>query len=1232
MSVDITAIGLGVDTSKLTKGTKELDNFGKSANKAATQADQSTKSMGAMTSVAGRLAVVLGAAGLGAALIKTIDSYTKYNAQLKLATQTQEQFNTAIADVQRIARTAQTDISSISTLYARLNSSLREVGVTQAEVARITENVGLALKVSGAGAGESASAILQLSQAFASGVLRGEEFNAVSESAPVLMRALAQSIGVPIGQLRALAADGKITGEVLNRAFSDQKLLDSFRLQSQEIQTLGGAYQVLKNNIQTSIGQFDKATGFSKTLASGIIFLSENVGLLATAFGAVVAAAIAVNWTAIIAGASGILALLAGPVGIVALIGAASIALLKFGDDSETAYGKARKEANEYLKKQKEVNKELGAKSEQGQNTTLAQLKADRELALKAYNDQRLTVKTFDKQVRADAIASAKLTFEILDKQYTDLFSKLQASRELAGNKIAGQAAITYGVNISPNFGATVETQNVDEIHKRQEEALRRDKELQDNRNELADKAAKREEEVRKYLFNLKNELDDEATKRYNQAEKISKDLRIKNEKEVAEARAKYMAIEQDRANDNFKEAQEAYKKQAEEYNKIFDRANENLSRSLTDSIVRGFESGEKFIDNFKKAITTAFRSYFVNIGVNFAQNALSGVASKLGGAVLQSLGMGNAETAQGGGFGSVFKDLGSIFTTSNQSIIGGIESLGGSIADGMGGIRDTIGGYLGANASMLANVASYGGAILQLSQGNWAGAIGTGIGTALGGPIGGAIGSFLGGAVGGLFGGSKAKRPVYISSASSTLDSGKFSSTFGTLAGQPKQVKSLGADANLESVNKAFSESLSALLGGFGMNEKISTSIRLWKRKAALGWFNASFGEGADIALYSDLGRGDVNAAFQSFFNRVLGEGLVSAIQKTKIPEGIKQLFAGLTDTAQVTNMINAAISLNKANDALVKSFNITAEQTAKVAMVSGLAGDELVKVIAAMVDAANASRTIGDALFELRNNLKDALGGTIYSSLTEFDNALKGIDKTTQEGLKTFYELFSLRDEFAQFQTQIDNLKSGVRGSLFNVVSDAEKQAMMQEDLAKMFAKLNLEVPDSIAELIALGKSIDYTTAEGLNLASVFPSLVNAFNETQGAVESLMNTLRDSSKFASSFEFNRYTGLATNYGASFANNFVDSLPSYDVGTPYVPADGPAMIHKGEAIIPAKDNAIMQQSSIFDNEGIRAELRSIAISVMKSERSLDRLQKDGFIIRDVDANGDTQIINVTVV
>src|SRR5574338_476149 len=87
----------------------------------------------------------------------------------------------------------------------------------------LTERISQALRISGASATETQSALLQFGQALASGVLRGEEFNSVVENSPRLAKALADGLNVPIGRLRKLAEEGRLTADVVVNALMSQK-------------------------------------------------------------------------------------------------------------------------------------------------------------------------------------------------------------------------------------------------------------------------------------------------------------------------------------------------------------------------------------------------------------------------------------------------------------------------------------------------------------------------------------------------------------------------------------------------------------------------------------------------------------------------------------------------------------------------------------------------------------------------------------------------------------------------------------------------------------------------------------------------------------------------------------------------------------------------------------------------------------------------------------------------
>jgi tape measure domain-containing protein len=256
---------------------------------------------GAVSRAADLMKGALAAIGIGAGIseiIRMSDQYTKFTAQLRLATQSQREYVAAYGDVKRIANSAQQDLGATGALYARIANGTRELGISQKQVADITETVNLSLKVSGATAAESASAQLQLSQAFASGTLRGEEFNAVNEAAPRLMKALADGLGVPIGALKEMASNGEITSKVMAEVLP--KALQQVREESKHIETIGGAFTVLKNNVMEFTGVQAQANGTVAVLTTGIGLLADNLrlvaGVLAT-LGAVKLATNLAEWT-----------------------------------------------------------------------------------------------------------------------------------------------------------------------------------------------------------------------------------------------------------------------------------------------------------------------------------------------------------------------------------------------------------------------------------------------------------------------------------------------------------------------------------------------------------------------------------------------------------------------------------------------------------------------------------------------------------------------------------------------------------------------------------------------------------------------------------------------------------------------------------------------------------------------------------------------------------------------
>jgi len=194
--------------------------------------------------------------------------------------------------VRRVAEETRSGIGDVADLFANLRVATADMGKTQEEVARISQTFSSALKISGADANASAGAIRQFGQALASGVLRGDEFNSIMEANPVFMRAVADQLGVTIGEMRELAFEGALTADVIVAATEDM----SDTIDSQfgtTTATLAESFQMIKNELVTLFTEIEQKTGLFSKLAGLIKLAADNVEFLAKLLAAAFAAAIA---------------------------------------------------------------------------------------------------------------------------------------------------------------------------------------------------------------------------------------------------------------------------------------------------------------------------------------------------------------------------------------------------------------------------------------------------------------------------------------------------------------------------------------------------------------------------------------------------------------------------------------------------------------------------------------------------------------------------------------------------------------------------------------------------------------------------------------------------------------------------------------------------------------------------------------------------------------------------
>ena len=145
---------------------------------------------------------------------------------------------------------------------------------------RMAETLNKALTVSGSTGEENKRALLQLSQALSSGVLQGDELRSIREQAPYLAKVLAEGlgkiddkfIGTTIGDLKELGAEGKLTSDVVIRAFEAMQNEVDATFADKAPKTWGQGVESIKNTVQVLMGYLQQMEGGPLEKISGLVW------------------------------------------------------------------------------------------------------------------------------------------------------------------------------------------------------------------------------------------------------------------------------------------------------------------------------------------------------------------------------------------------------------------------------------------------------------------------------------------------------------------------------------------------------------------------------------------------------------------------------------------------------------------------------------------------------------------------------------------------------------------------------------------------------------------------------------------------------------------------------------------------------------------------------------------------------------------------------------------------
>lgn len=279
-------VRLGLDagdyTAALGKAEADAQKAASKVERSFSQASTAARSAADSTNYFARaMGALVGALGVRE-LARLSDEYQNASARLQIFTNSSEELARLQGSLFGLAQNSRQSLAATVDLYYQLANATQDVGVSSKQLLQITEGVNKGLIISGSTGDSAKGVIIQLSQALAAGKLRGQEFNTVNEQGNRIMRAVAEGLGLTVGQLRELANAGEFTTEVFVRGFTRglPNLLKDF---DKIPVTITGALTIAQNQLQQFLGTTLQSAGQSNVFAQSILLVAKNLDVLVAA-------------------------------------------------------------------------------------------------------------------------------------------------------------------------------------------------------------------------------------------------------------------------------------------------------------------------------------------------------------------------------------------------------------------------------------------------------------------------------------------------------------------------------------------------------------------------------------------------------------------------------------------------------------------------------------------------------------------------------------------------------------------------------------------------------------------------------------------------------------------------------------------------------------------------------------------------------------------------------------
>lgn len=215
-----------------------------------------------------------------------LDAATRIQNSLKVAGLSGDELERVYGKLFDTAQRNAAPLETLAQLYGRAALAQKELGASTEELLAFTENVAVALRVSGKSAAETRGALIQLSQAIGAGIVRAEEFNSILEGALPIAQAAAAGLeeaGGSVAKLRTLIIDGKVSSEAFFRAFEAGAVILNEKVAGAQF-TVEQQFLRLTNSAINAAGAFNEVNDVSGKVGSALSTAADAVDSLAAAF------------------------------------------------------------------------------------------------------------------------------------------------------------------------------------------------------------------------------------------------------------------------------------------------------------------------------------------------------------------------------------------------------------------------------------------------------------------------------------------------------------------------------------------------------------------------------------------------------------------------------------------------------------------------------------------------------------------------------------------------------------------------------------------------------------------------------------------------------------------------------------------------------------------------------------------------------------------------------------